>query len=115
MAPVLAGCARSSKRSCSPSAAWNAWSTAPDLAKLVRAVLAQGILLGGLFTLLHSVVRSLVSQDTLVTFGVVTVALVVVLYLGYHRFVDRPTETGDDREPLPVVVSENGKHPSRRR
>lgn len=80
-----------------------------------RPVLAQGILLGGLFTLLHSVVRSLVSQDTLVTFGVVTVALVVVLYLGYHRFVDRPTETGDDREPLPVVVSENGKHPSRRR
>jgi hypothetical protein len=80
-----------------------------------RPVLAHGVLLGALFTLLHSVVRSLVSQDTVATFAVVTVALVVVLYLGYRRFVDRPTETRDDREPPPVVVSDNGKHPSRRR
>lgn len=80
-----------------------------------RPVLAQGILLGGLFTLLHSVVRSLFSQDTLATFGVVTVALLVVLYLGYHRFVDRPTGTGGGGEPSLVVVSDNGKHPSSRR
>ena len=37
----------------------------------------------------------MISQDTLAAFGVVTVALVVVLYLGYRRFVDRPTGTGD--------------------
>jgi hypothetical protein len=80
-----------------------------------RPVLAHGVLLGGLFTLLHSVVRSLVSQDTVASFAVVTVALAVVLYLGYRRFVDRPTETRDDREPPPVVVSDNGKHPSRGR
>ncbi|MEX5296213.1 hypothetical protein QYM41_13130 [Kocuria sp. CPCC 205268] len=78
-----------------------------------RAVLGQGILLGGLFTLLHSVVRGLLSQDTLATFGVVTVALVVVLFLGYRRFVDRPSGNGDLPGPR-TVVSDNGKHPSRR-
>lgn len=79
-----------------------------------RAVLGQGILLGGLFTLLHSVVRSLVSQDTVASFAVVTVALAVVLYLGYRRFVDRPTPAGDRWGPPRPVASDNGKHPSRR-
>ncbi|MEX5236404.1 hypothetical protein [Kocuria arenosa] len=79
-----------------------------------RPVLAHGVLLGGLFTLLHSVVRSLISQDTVAAFAVVTVALVVVLYLGYRRFVDRPTESDDPWGPPRVVVSDNGKHPSRR-
>jgi hypothetical protein len=79
-----------------------------------RPVLAQGILLGGLFTLLHSVVRSLVSQDTVASFAVVTVALAVVLLLGYRRFVDRPTPAGDRWGPPGTVVSDNGKHPSRR-
>lgn len=79
-----------------------------------RPVLAQGILLGGLFTLLHSVARSLLSQDTLASFAVVTVALVVVLHLGYRRFVDRPTAAGDRWGPPPAVVSDNGRHPSRR-
>lgn len=77
-----------------------------------RPVLAGGILLGGLFTLLHSVVRSLISQDTLVTFGVVTVALALVLYVGYRRFVDRPTDAGERSDIAPVVVSRNGKDPS---
>lgn len=79
-----------------------------------RPVLAHGVLLGGLFTLLHSVGRSLVSQDTVATFAVVTVALAVVLYLGYRRFVDRPTPAGDRWGPPRPVVSDNGKHPSRR-
>lgn len=75
---------------------------------------ANGILLGGLFTLLHSVVRSLISQDTLVTFGVVTASLVVVLFLGYRRFVDRPTGSGETAGPARVVVSRNGKDASHR-
>lgn len=79
-----------------------------------RPVLADGILLGGLFTLLHSVVRSLISQDTLVTFGVVTVALALVLYVGYRRFVDRPTDAGERSDIAPVVVSRNGRDPSHR-
>ena len=78
-----------------------------------RPVLAQGAVLGGLLTLVHSVVRSLVAQDTLATFAVVTVALAVVLFLGYRRFVDRPTDPGDRSGPPQVVVSRNGKHPSR--
>lgn len=77
-------------------------------------VLANGILLGGLFTLFHSVVRSLLSQDTLVTFGVVTVALALVLYIGYRRFVDRPTHAEEPAGPVRMVVSSNGKDPSRR-
>ena len=79
-----------------------------------RPVLADGILLGGLFTLLHSVVRSLISQDTLVTFGVVTLALALTLYVGYRRFVDRPTDAGERSDIVPVVVSRNGKDPSHR-
>lgn len=76
-------------------------------------VLANGILFGGLFTLFHSIVRSLLSQDTVVTFAVVTVSLVLVLALGYRRFVDRPTERGPGPEATPVVPSSNGKRPSR--
>lgn len=49
--------------------------------------IADGIMLGGLFTLFYSLGRSFASQDSKYIFGVVTVALVVVLYLGYHRFV----------------------------
>ncbi|GAA1753179.1 hypothetical protein [Kocuria aegyptia] len=79
-----------------------------------RPVLAHGVLLGGLLTMLHSVVRTLISQDTVAAFAVVTVALAVMLYLGYRRFVDRPTEAGDRWGPTPVVVSDNGKHPTRR-
>ncbi len=79
-----------------------------------RPVLADGILLGGLFTLLHSVVRSLISQDTLVTFGVVTLALALTLYVGYRRFVDRPTDAGERSGIAPVVVGRNGKDPSHR-
>lgn len=55
-------------------------------------VLAGGVLLGGLFTLLYSIVRSLISQETVATFSVVTVALLLVLALGWRRFVLRPGE-----------------------
>lgn len=76
-------------------------------------VLADGALLGGILTLLYGVVRSMIAQDTLVSFGVVTLTLALVLYLGYRRYVDRPSATGDDPGPAPVVVSSNGRHPSR--
>ncbi|MGX5358041.1 hypothetical protein [Kocuria sp. KH4] len=77
-------------------------------------VLGDGILLGGLFTLLHSVVRSLISQDTLVGFGVVTASLVAVLFLGYRRFVDRPTGSGGTAGPVGAVVGRNGKDAAHR-
>lgn len=60
--------------------------------------LADGVLFGGLFTLLHGVVRGLASRDTLVAFSVVTAALLLVLALGWHRYVSRPWEDADGSE-----------------
>ncbi|MCG2621970.1 hypothetical protein LVY72_08570 [Arthrobacter sp. I2-34] len=54
-------------------------------------VLANGVLLGGLFTLLYSIGRGFASQDTLMTFIAVTVGLAVALFLGYRRFFEKPT------------------------
>jgi len=53
-------------------------------------VLANGILLGGLFTLLYSIGRGFASQDTLMTFIAVSVGLAVALFLGYRRFFEKP-------------------------
>lgn len=50
-------------------------------------IIADGIMLGGLFTLLYSIGRGFASEDSKYVFLVVTVGLAVVLYLGYHRFV----------------------------
>lgn len=49
-------------------------------------VIANGMLLGGVFTILYSIVRGFVSEDTKYTFVAVTVGLLVALYLGYRRF-----------------------------
>ena len=50
-------------------------------------VMANGIMLGGLFTLLYSFTRGMMSGDTTMTFIAVSVGLAVVLYLGYRRFI----------------------------
>lgn len=50
-------------------------------------VIADGVMLGGLFTLLYSLGRSIASQDSKYSFIAITIGLVIVLYLGYHRFV----------------------------
>ncbi len=49
-------------------------------------VIGGGVLIGGLFTLLYSIIRGFVSTDTKYTFIVVTVGVLVALYLGYHKF-----------------------------
>lgn len=49
--------------------------------------ISDGVMLGGLFTLLYSIIRGFMSEDSKYVFMVVTVGLIVVLYLGYHRFV----------------------------
>ena len=54
-------------------------------------VLTNGVMLGGLFTLLYGLGRGLASRDTSTTFVTVAVSLVVVLFLGYRRFL-RPRE-----------------------
>lgn len=50
-------------------------------------ILAEGVMLGGLFTLIYSLGRSFAADDTKYSFLAVTVSLVIVLFLGYHRFV----------------------------
>lgn len=49
-------------------------------------VLTNGVMLGGLFTLIYAVGRSFASSETTVTFVAVTVGLAVVLFLGSRRF-----------------------------
>ncbi len=51
-------------------------------------IVADGIMLGGLFTLIYSLIRGFAAEDSKYVFVVVTVSLAVVLYLGYHRFVE---------------------------
>lgn len=50
-------------------------------------VIPNGIMLGGLFTLLYAVGRGLVSNNPATTFITVSIGLAVVLFLGYRRFV----------------------------
>lgn len=51
-----------------------------------QKIIANGVLLGGLFTLLYSLIRGMISGDSKFLFIIVTIALGVVLYLGYRRF-----------------------------
>lgn len=50
-------------------------------------VIADGILFGGVFTLIYSIGRGVASTDTKYIFGIVTVGLIAVIYLGYHKFI----------------------------
>jgi hypothetical protein len=55
-------------------------------------VMANGVLLGGLFTLVYGVGRGFVSRDTTSLFVTLTAALLIALYLGFRRF----------RSPAPI-------------
>lgn len=50
-------------------------------------VIADGVMLGGLFTLIYSVGRGFASENSKYVFVAITIGLAIVLYLGYHRFV----------------------------
>lgn len=50
-------------------------------------VVSDGLLLGGVFTLIYSIGRSFSSDSPKVSFAVVTVGLVVTIILGYRKFV----------------------------
>ena len=50
-------------------------------------VMADGIMLGGVFTLVYSLIRSFASTNTRYSFIVVTVALITVLVLGYVKII----------------------------
>jgi hypothetical protein len=53
-------------------------------------VLADGIMLGGLFTLIYSIIRGFISTDNRSVFIIVAVGLGAVLYIGFHKFVKMP-------------------------
>lgn len=55
------------------------------LAKL--PIISDGLLLGGLFTQLYSVVRGFASEDDKFRFIVVTIALITSLTVGYLKFI----------------------------
>lgn len=65
--------------------------------KRIRFI-SDGIMLGGLFTLIYSIGRGLASGDSKYTFIMISVSLVVVLFLGYHRFVKPSEKTSKKRK-----------------
>lgn len=54
-------------------------------------VLADGVMLGGVFTLLYSMGRGFASQDSKYSFVVSSIGLAVAFALGYMRFI-RPEQ-----------------------
>lgn len=54
-------------------------------------MIADGILLGGVFTTAYSIIRGLMSEDSRFRFLIVTVGLVIALVLGYLKFI-KPKE-----------------------
>ena len=50
-------------------------------------VISNGLLLGGIFTMLYGIGWAIASGNTYTRFGVISVALVITIVLGYMRFV----------------------------
>lgn len=68
-------------------------TTSLILEKKKIKIIADGVMLGGLFTLLYSLGRGFAAEDSKYSFLAVSIGLVIVLYLGYHRFVKTPTKS----------------------
>lgn len=49
--------------------------------------IADGVLLGGVLTLLYSIVRGFGSEDNMFRFIVISIGLVITLILGYLKFI----------------------------
>lgn len=54
--------------------------------------IADGVLLGGVLTLLYSIVRGFGSQDNMFRFFVVAIGLAIALILGYIKFI-KPSQS----------------------
>ncbi len=50
-------------------------------------VIADGLLLGGILTLIYSIVRGFSSGDSQFRFIVVAISFIIALYLGYKKFL----------------------------
>lgn len=53
-------------------------------------ILADGLLLGGVLTLIYSIIRGFGSGDNMFRFIVVSAGLIIALFLGYIKFI-KPT------------------------
>lgn len=62
--------------------------------------LSDGVLLGGLFTLVHSLIRGSQVSDEKYMFIATSVSLAVVLFLGYRRFVKQPVYIKESKKKL---------------
>ncbi len=76
------------------------------------SVLSNGILLGGLFTMLYGVGWGLASGNSITRFLVLVVALMVSLVLGYLKFVRGRRPVAED-EPVPGRAVSAGPHLAR--
>ena len=74
------------------------------------SVLSNGILLGGLFTMLYGVGWGLASGNSVTRFLVLVAALAVSLVLGYLKFV-RGRKPVADAEPVPGGAVSTGQNP----
>lgn len=54
-------------------------------------MIADGILLGGVFTTVYSIIRGLMSESSQYRFSVVAIGLIITFVLGYVKFI-RPKE-----------------------
>ncbi len=63
-------------------------------------IFSDGIMLGGLFTLVYSIIRGAIADNKMYLFIATTIGLCVVAYLGYHRFVRRSAEIGKPKVKL---------------
>lgn len=59
-------------------------------------MIADGILLGGVFTAIYSIIRGILSEDTKFRFLIVTIGLLIALVLGYIKFI-KPKEEAEKK------------------
>ena len=75
---------------------------------LIRAdqlpVISNGLLLGGVFTMIYGVGWIIATGTSYARFAVMTVALVITLALGYVRFVRVKQAKAEGAEGMPVVA-----------
>lgn len=60
-------------------------------------MIADGILLGGVFTTAYSIIRGLMSENSQFRFMIVTAGLLIALVLGYIKFI-KPKENQNQSE-----------------
>ena len=75
-------------------------------------VLADGLLLGGVFTMVYSVGMSLSGSQSVTRFVVVSVALVTTVAVGYLRFARRTTAAAPEADVGAILAGDESPQPS---